>query len=82
MDPDTNLAEQLTIAAEINAIRDSIPAPEDAALVRQMERLSILSFRLAELVEALNTWICRGSFLPLGWGARCPDTGKHVKARA
>lgn len=67
MDPDANLAEQLAIVREINVIRDLVPAPEDAALVRQLEQLAERAFHLAELVEALNTWICRGGPLPLGW---------------
>lgn len=68
MDPDSNIREQLEIAAEINAIRDEMSDESTAERMRAAgERLVDLSFRLAELVESLNTWICRGGALPLGW---------------
>lgn len=65
MDPDANLAEQLTIAAEINAIRDSIP--DDGTMTAELERLAHLAFRLAELVESLDEWIRKGGGLPRAW---------------
>ena len=59
MDPDANLAEQLTIARNLQQMVDddrqeSIEYREDAA-------------RLADLVIALNTWISGGGFLPAPW---------------
>lgn len=51
MDPNANLAEQLTIAARINA---GTPEEGDAD-------------RLAELVEALNEWVANGGALPAAW---------------
>lgn len=67
MDPDSNLAEQLAIVARINAARDG--AAEDTGSLDRATELDVMddAFRLAELVEALNTWICRGGALPLGW---------------
>jgi hypothetical protein len=65
VDPDSNLEEQRDIAREINAIRDAMT--DDGATTEQLEALEHRAFRLAELVEALNTWICRGGALPLGW---------------
>lgn len=56
MDPDQNLKDQLRLAARIIAASDKQrkPSPEDA-------------YRLAELVEALNEWICKGGFPPKAW---------------
>ena len=66
MDPDANLREQLEISADILAVMDA--ADEDGSLTPvQLENLAGYAARLAELVQALNTWICRGGALPLGW---------------
>lgn len=55
MDPDANLKEQLELAQEIV---DS----EDTGFNHQAE-----AWRLAELVLALNEWMCRGGFSPEAW---------------
>ncbi len=55
MDPETNLEQQVKLAATILRLVDGDldPAPEAA--------------RLAELVLALNDWIGRGGVLPRRW---------------
>jgi hypothetical protein len=53
MDPDENLAAQLSIAKEI--VRDVYGTQDSEAV------------RLAELVLALDTWIDKGGFLPNRW---------------
>lgn len=55
MDPDENLAAQLSIAKEIMRVED-IYGTQDSEAVR-----------LAELVLALDTWIDKGGFLPNRW---------------
>lgn len=56
MDPDANLEEQLKLAKNIlKAEWEDID--DDRADV----------YRLAELVEALDTWIRDGGFLPERW---------------
>jgi len=63
MDPNANLKEQREIAAKIIADDDRGPIgalkskidPDDAA-------------RLAELVQAMDEWLCKGGFKPKGWG--------------
>ena len=52
MDPNTNLDEQLMISDRILA-GESVGSPEIT--------------RLAELIRALDRWICNGGFLPLAW---------------
>jgi hypothetical protein len=67
MDPDSNIREQLAIAEEINNIRDGVDELTGRFTVAELDDLADKALRLAELVEALNTWICRGGPLPLGW---------------
>lgn len=56
MDPDSNLAEQLRLAARIVQCLDkSRPIDDDDA------------GRLAELVESLDEWLREGGFLPHAW---------------
>jgi hypothetical protein len=65
MDPDANLAEQLAIVTEVNAIRDQatdLPIP-----VNVLHELADHAFRLAELVESLDEWIRKGGGLPREW---------------
>lgn len=52
MDPTANLKEQLELATQL------IDTGEDVAN---------RSYRLAELVLALNEWILKGGFLPTPW---------------
>ena len=57
MDPNVNLLEQLALAQAIlkaDAGEDTPPNGADAV-------------RLAELVQALSTWISNGGFLPDRW---------------
>lgn len=61
MDPNANLEEQLQTAQDIIKKIDAMP--EDAELTD----LARDANRLAELVVALNEWICRGGFLPDDW---------------
>lgn len=56
MDPSANLTEQLKIAARIQAAN----VTDDDCLVNDAERL-------ADLVLALDEWICKGGFLPERW---------------
>lgn len=56
MDPDANLNEQLELAKGIIADADLglLSDPDEA-------------FRLAELVLALDGWLCHKNFLPERW---------------
>jgi hypothetical protein len=56
VDPTANLKEQREISARILYAEDNTPESimNDAA-------------RLAELVDALDTWIAGGGFLPMRW---------------
>ncbi len=60
MDPTSNLKEQLKLAAEL------IAQPTDGEDFTEANQDS--AYRLAELVEALNSWIQHGGFLPKQWG--------------
>ena len=59
MDPDANLREQRELAQNIQTAwdRDDEPPEFDPTDVA----------RLAELVIALDGWICKGGFLPERW---------------
>jgi hypothetical protein len=59
MDPDENLAAQLSIAKEIVRIEDVHWCTQDSEAVR-----------LAELVLALDAWIDKGGFLPNRWSKK------------
>jgi hypothetical protein len=69
VDPDSNLAEQLTIAARINAIQDGAHRHSDEAILTESQRDEIerLAYQLAELVESLDEWIRKGGGLPRVW---------------
>ena len=70
MDPEANLAEQLSLAAEIIEIIDE-RGDEDGNLcdedkdevVDNANRLA----ELAELVQALDKWLSSSGFLPAAW---------------
>jgi hypothetical protein len=81
MDPDSNIREQLEIAEEINSISDAVDPDTGRYTIGQLDDLADKALRLAELVEALNTWLMRGGYLPVHWGTRCPDLGKHERMR-
>lgn len=67
MDPNANLAEQLELARQSQAIND---AGGDELTEDQELELVAIATRLAELVLALNEWIARGGFLPAVWRGR------------
>lgn len=56
MDPNANLQEQRRLTAELQNEIDNLGRP-DAVKVD----------RLLALVEALDTWITKGGFLPKDW---------------
>lgn len=69
MDPNANLKEQLEISATILKTWDDCNA--DGTLTSdQMEFVSDQANRIAELVEALDGWMCKGGFAPARWGVR------------
>jgi hypothetical protein len=63
MDPNANLEELREVANWLRANEDNLRADDagDAALV--IEKAA----RAAELLEALDAWICRGGALPRRW---------------
>ena len=68
MDPEANLLEQLDLASAIiegaDAVADADSMSED---LEASHDVVDDAERLAELVIALDEWIRRGGFLPLGW---------------
>lgn len=72
MDPDANLKEQRAIAKRMQEREDAFDeqkASESAWEDFYVEESSD-GAELAELVLALNDWICRGGFLPKDWRPR------------
>lgn len=61
MDPDANLTEQLSLAADVMVIDWPSDLPPEA------EEMFDKASRLAELVSSLNEWITSGGFLPKQW---------------
>jgi len=59
MDPDANLAQQRMLAARIMRLTDADKIDHDA--------ITHAAGRLAELVDALDTWIVRGGAMPARW---------------
>ena len=66
MDPTANLDEQRTIAADILAVWDGCNA-DGTLTADQAEHIGNQAQRLADLVEALDEWICRDGFKPRQW---------------
>jgi hypothetical protein len=66
MDPDANLEEQRSLAAEAMKIQDACSDNGDYT-PEQQERHAEIACRLAELVQALDEWIMKGGFLPKEW---------------
>lgn len=62
MDPNANLEEQRQIVGRILAM--TVEEAGETAI----GDLHADAVRLAELVEALDTWLTSGGFLPLAWG--------------
>jgi hypothetical protein len=58
MDPSANLREQLHLAVSITKANEG----EDGGSIDVVD-----ACRLAELVLALDQWVCRGGFLPQRW---------------
>jgi hypothetical protein len=54
MDPDKNLEEQIILANKLDDENKTYHDPDDY-------------LRLAELVLALNEWMCAGGALPTSW---------------
>lgn len=68
MNPDTNIAEQQELANELMDAEylASITAEEVAAK----------TFRLAELVLALDVWLAAGGRIPRRWATELPEGEK------
>lgn len=68
MDPDANLKEQLELVDEIQVLEAALDDfVDDGQDKERQEALRTKTSRLAELVAALNGWLCRGGFLPALW---------------
>lgn len=69
MDPNANMAEQRSLAAEITQKIDELEDEHAFEQLSAQERYDFLcdAGRLAELVQALDGWITSGGFLPRGW---------------
>lgn len=67
MDPNANLDEQLTLAAEIADMCERNDRPIG---------LDVKAARLADLVEAMDFWITGGGFLPARWMRKGNDNGR------
>ena len=63
MDPNANLARQREIAAEIMRLWDA--ATPDGEV--DSDALAHLAYELAEHVQALDSWIIKGGYLPGYW---------------
>lgn len=61
MDPDANLTEQLSLAADV------LETVWPDGLSPEAEEMFDKAGRLAELVSSLNDWITSGGFLPKPW---------------
>jgi len=69
MDPEANLSEQLSIAAEIIEIIDERGDEDGNLCDEDKDEVVDNANRLAELVQALDEWLRRGGFLPKRWAA-------------
>lgn len=63
MDPNANLKETLALAREVLADADADDGCEDD----HEHAIVVNAPRLAELVVALDEWLCKGGFLPKTW---------------
>lgn len=63
MDPEANLTEQRTIVRRIQAEADRARYPD------QYVPSGRDAIRLAELVDAMDRWLCNGGFPPPVWTA-------------
>jgi hypothetical protein len=67
MDPNANLDEQRSAAAELLKIYENPAGLGGAYTLAQDARMVELGERLAELVQALDNWITSGAALPRAW---------------
>jgi hypothetical protein len=67
MDPEANLSEQLSLAAEIIEIIDERGDEDGNLCDEDKDEVVDNANRLAELVQALDGWIRSGGFLPKRW---------------
>ncbi len=67
MDPEANLAEQLSLAAEIIEIIDERGDEDGNLCDEDKDEVVDNANRLAELVQALDGWIRSGGFIPPAW---------------
>lgn len=67
MDPEANLAEQLSLAEQVIEIIDE--RGDDYGNLCEEDMLEVVdnATRLAELVQALDGWLRSGGFLPASW---------------
>lgn len=63
MDPNANLEEQRRCVETINEL-------DGAMGIENMRELTVASFRLAELVQALDEWLSNGGAKPAVWTRR------------
>lgn len=72
MDPNANLVAQLRLSKEILDLGNACPeevVDKDEELHR-LQEVEHRAYELAELVQALDTWIRRDGFLPYPWTAK------------
>lgn len=81
MDTDSNIKEQLTIVEEITTLVDGVDEEEGRLTREELESVVSRAVHLAELVDALNTWLVSGGMLPAAWGTRCVDVSAHERMR-
>lgn len=70
MDPEACLTELRALAAVQAALDNSdtlTTTTDPAELGRIFAEASERASRMAELFEALDTWLCRGGFIPRDW---------------
>ena len=67
MDPNANIARQRELVREIQKL-DAI-AQQDGLTPETADDTMVAACELAELVQALDGWLCRGGFRPSGWDA-------------
>lgn len=67
MDPEANLAEQISLAEQIIEIIDERGDEDGNLCDDDKDEVVDNANRLAELVQALDGWIRSGGFLPASW---------------
>lgn len=69
MDPDTTLDELLDLTGPLLDLGDTEPAPAPATVRR-----------IAESVDALDSWLLAGGFLPRRWAGGSRSASDHSGA--